>query len=100
MCNLYNVTKGPQAILEFTRAMLNNAGNLEPGKIYPDYPAPIVRAGADGARELARALEVVVVEDEPQSFENRLATDVIELMVVFSARLYGARSHRNRAVST
>jgi hypothetical protein len=32
MCNLYNITKGPSAILEFTRAFTNNAGNLEPGK--------------------------------------------------------------------
>lgn len=55
MCNLYNVTKGPQAILEFTRSMRNEAGNLELGNIYPDYPAPIVRTGADGERELTRA---------------------------------------------
>lgn len=54
MCNLYNVTKGPQAILEFTRAMVNYAGNLEPGEVYPDYPAPIVRTGWNG-RELVRA---------------------------------------------
>lgn len=58
MCNLYNVTKGPQAILEFTRAMRAmraDVGNLEPGKVFPDYPAPIVRTGADGERELVRA---------------------------------------------
>lgn len=54
MCNLYNVTKGPQAILDFTRAFDNDAGNLEPGKIYPDYPAPIVRA-VDGCRTLTKA---------------------------------------------
>ena len=54
MCNLYNVTKGPQAILEFTRAFVNDAGNLPPGNIFPDYPAPIVRNGAAG-RELTRA---------------------------------------------
>lgn len=53
MCNLYSLTKGPQAILEFTRAMVNNAGNLEPGKIWPDYAAPIVR-DVDGKRELAK----------------------------------------------
>lgn len=55
MCNLYNITKGPSAILEFTRAMRADVGNLEPGKVYPDYPAPIVRQGADGDRELVRA---------------------------------------------
>jgi len=54
VCNLYNLTSGPQAILEFTRAVVSHAGNLEPGKIYPDYSAPIVR-NSDGKRELARA---------------------------------------------
>ena len=35
-----------------TRAMRSDVGNLEPRDIYPDYPAPIVRNGADGEREL------------------------------------------------
>jgi excisionase family DNA binding protein len=30
------------------------------------------------------------------SHEQTLAQDVIELMTVFSARLYGSRSHKNR----
>jgi len=55
MCNLYNITIGPQAIREFTRAVLDETGNLEPGKIYPDYAAPIVRNGEGGKRELVRA---------------------------------------------
>lgn len=55
MCNLYNISIGPQAILEFTRAVVNHGGNLEPGKIYPDYEAPIVRNGGDGKRELVKA---------------------------------------------
>ena len=55
MCNLYNITKGPHAILEFTRAMRNNSGNLDPGKVYPDYSAPIVRVSEDSERELVRA---------------------------------------------
>jgi putative SOS response-associated peptidase YedK len=55
MCNLYNLTAGPQAIREFTRAVLDEVGNLEPGKIYPDYSAPIVRNGDGSKRELVRA---------------------------------------------
>jgi putative SOS response-associated peptidase YedK len=55
VCNLYNISIGPQAILELTRAVTNHAGNLEPGKIYPDYEAPIVRTGDDGERELVKA---------------------------------------------
>jgi putative SOS response-associated peptidase YedK len=53
MCNLYSVTKGQAAILEFTRAMRDTTGNLPPlPGIFPDYPAPIIRS-VDGERELA-----------------------------------------------
>ena len=52
MCNLYRQRSGPGEILANTRAMVNRAGNLEPKDIYPDYPAPIVRTGEDGQREL------------------------------------------------
>jgi len=55
MCNLYNLTSGPQAIREFTGAVLDEAGNLEPGKVFPDYSAPVVRNGEGNKRELVRA---------------------------------------------
>lgn len=35
--------------------MASHVGNLEPGNVYPDYSAAIVRRGADGDRELALA---------------------------------------------
>ena len=52
MCNLYSLTKGQAAILEFTRAMKDSTGNLPslPG-IFPDYKAPVV-ANKGGIREL------------------------------------------------
>lgn len=42
--------------------------------------------------------EVVIVNKsiEETTFEIELATDMIELITVFSARLYGARSHKNK----
>lgn len=43
MCNLYRQRSGPQAILDLSRAMRNQAGNLPPADVYPDYTAPIVR---------------------------------------------------------
>ena len=55
MCNLYRQRSGPQAILDLSRAMRSDVGNMEPRDIYPDYAAPIVRTGADGVRELALA---------------------------------------------
>lgn len=53
MCNLYSLRKGPAAIRDLANAMRGDVGNLEPREIYPDYPAPIVRLGSDGERELA-----------------------------------------------
>jgi putative SOS response-associated peptidase YedK len=56
VCNLYSLTKGQQAIRELARAMRDRAGNMPPlPGIFPDYPAPIVRTGEDGVRELAMA---------------------------------------------
>ena len=55
MCNLYSIRKGPAAILDLARATRNVAGNLEPGNIYPDYAAPIVRTeGGDRILTTAR----------------------------------------------
>jgi len=55
LCNLYSVTKGQQAINEFTGAMRDRTGNLPPMPgIFPDYFAPIVRNHPEG-RELVMA---------------------------------------------
>ena len=55
MCNLYSITKGPQAIRDFTRAMHGDVGNMPPRPgVFPDYLAPIVRNGGEG-RELVMA---------------------------------------------
>lgn len=54
MCNLYRQRSGPQAIIDMAKAMRSTVGNLAPGDIYPDYPAPIVR-WEDDERILASA---------------------------------------------
>lgn len=42
-------------------------------------------------------VNVVIIEDKlEQSFEETLSADVIELMTVFCAKLYGKRSHKNK----
>lgn len=44
-----------------------------------------------------RQVEVVIInQGEESSFEEELAKDVLEIITVFSARLYGARSHKNK----
>jgi predicted site-specific integrase-resolvase len=43
--------------------------------------------------------EVVIINrTEDSTFEEDLAQDVLEIITVFSARLYGARSHKNRKI--
>ena len=62
----------------------------------------LLRFGADIVFELCKLnqTEVVILEEnQVASIENRLVSDVIELMTVFSARLYGARSHKNRKLA-
>ena len=42
-------------------------------------------------------IQVIVLEETlQQNFEQELVGDVIQLMTVFSAKLYGKRSHQNR----
>jgi len=44
-----------------------------------------------------RQVEVIIInQGEDVSFEEELAKDVLEIITVFSARLYGARSHKNK----
>lgn len=43
--------------------------------------------------------EVVIINrTEDSTFEEDLAEDVLEIITVFSARLYGSRSHKNRKI--
>ena len=59
----------------------------------------LLRFGSEIIFELCRhfSVQCIVLEDNPSiSFEEELSRDVIELMTVFSARLYGRRSHQNR----
>lgn len=45
------------------------------------------------------ATEVVIInQSEDSSYEEDLTHDVLEIITVFSARLYGSRSHKNRDV--
>jgi predicted site-specific integrase-resolvase len=62
----------------------------------------LLRFGADIVFDLCKLnqTEVVILEDPaPANLETRLVADVIELMTVFSARLYGARSHKKRKIA-
>ena len=43
--------------------------------------------------------EVIIINrTEDSSFEENLAQDVLEIITVFSARLYGSRSQKNKKI--
>ena len=43
--------------------------------------------------------EVIIINrTEDSTFEEDLAQDVLEIITVFSARLYGSRSHKNQKI--
>jgi predicted site-specific integrase-resolvase len=58
----------------------------------------LLRFGAELVFSLCEhfSCEVVIINaSEDSTFEEDLANDVIEIVTVFSARLYGSRSHKN-----
>lgn len=54
VCNLYNQTMAVDAMRQLFAGLENGTGNLEPGDIYPDRLAPIIRHRPEGL-ELERA---------------------------------------------
>jgi len=69
------------------------------GRIVLTHKDRLLRFGAELVFALceAKQVEVVIInQGEESSFEEELALDVLEIVTVFSARLYGSRSHKNR----
>ena len=59
----------------------------------------LLRFGADIIFQLCQLhnIKVTILEQyQDTNLESSLVADVIELMTVFSARLYGSRSHKNK----
>ena len=64
----------------------------------------LLRFGAELVFSICEAknVEVIIINqgDETPSFEEELAKDVLEIITVFSARLYGSRSKKNKKLIT
>ena len=69
------------------------------GRLVLTHKDRLLRFGAELVFALceARQVEVVIInQGENLSFEEELAQDVLEIITVFSARLYGSRSKKNK----
>ena len=84
--------KGLQELLE---RILNN----QIGRLVLTHKDRLLRFGAELIFALcaAKEIEVVVInQGKEPTFEEELAKDVLEIITVFSARLYGLRSRKNQ----
>jgi putative resolvase len=69
------------------------------GRLVVTHKDRLLRFGAELVFAICAAKEVEVVilnQGEDTTFEEDLANDVLEIITVFSARLYGSRSHKNQ----
>ena len=83
------------------RILISRICSGEIGRLVLSHKDRLLRFGSELAFSLCEhfGTEVVIVNaSEDATFEEDLANDVIEIVTVFSARLYGSRSHKNKAV--
>jgi len=69
------------------------------GRLVLTHKDRLLRFGAELVFSICEAknVEVVIInKGDETTFEEELATDVLEIITVFSARLYGARSKKNK----
>ena len=81
------------------RTLLDGILNDKIGRLVLTHKDRLLRFGAELVFALceARNVEVVITnQGENLSFEEELAQDVLEIITVFSARLYGSRSKKNK----
>ena len=84
------------------RRLLTAILNREVSTLYLTHKDRLVRFGHELIFQACRwaGTDVIILDDEQSvSFEQELTQDVVTLMTVFSARLYGKRSHQNRRLA-
>src|SRR5579862_9379157 len=81
------------------KRLLNDILSDKIGRLVIAHKDRLLRFGAELIFAIcaAKNVEVVILnQGEDTTFEEDLAKDVLEIITVFSARLYGSRSHKNQ----
>lgn len=81
------------------KQLLNAILQDEVGRLVITHKDRLLRFGAELVFAICEAKQVEVVilnQGEDTSFDEDLAKDVLEIITVFSARLYGLRSRKNQ----
>ena len=83
------------------RLLIKRICSGEVGRLVITHKDRLLRFGSELVFSLCEQFgtEVVIVNaSEDASFEEELVEDVLEIITVFSARLYGSRNHKNKQV--
>ena len=81
------------------KKLLNDILEGHVGRLVITHKDRLLRFGAELIFALCESknVEVLIInKGEDATFEEDLAKDVLEIITVFSARLYGSRSHKNK----
>jgi len=85
-----------KGLKKIINAILNN----DVGRLVITHKDRLLRFGAELIFAICEAKEVEVIiinkGEDTSSFEEELVKDVLEIITVFSARLYGSRSNKNK----
>ena len=79
--------------------LLNSIIEDKIGRLVVTHTDRLLRFGAELVFSICaiKNVEIVIInKGEDASFEEDLAKDVLEIITVFSARLYGSRSRKNK----
>ncbi len=68
------------------------------GTIYLTYKDRLLRFGSELIFSICEEFntKVVIIHQEEETFNEKLSKDLLEIITVFSSRLYGSRSHKNK----
>ena len=83
------------------RQLISRICSGEVGRLVLSHKDRLLRFGSELVFSLCEhfGVEVIIINaSEDSTFEEDLANDVIEIVTVFSARLYGSRSDENKQV--
>jgi len=83
-----------KGLTKLLKMLINN----EVDKIILTHKDRLLRFGSDLLINIAKHfnVETIILNNETKSFEEELTGDVLEIITVFSAKLYGKRSHKNK----
>ncbi len=81
------------------KKLINLIENDKVDKVVVNYKDRLIRFGYELIEMICNNhnCEIEIInETESKTFENELVEDLISLVTVFSAKLYGSRSHKNK----